>query len=58
MFHFAKNDDLSSKNDPGQSTVCFFSFEILYDDVTQKVVEIIDFCIKFLGGMVDAFCDM
>ena len=36
-------------------TVCFFSFVIFYDDVTLKVVEIIDFCKKFLKGMVDAF---
>ena len=40
------------------NTVCFFSFVKFYDDVTQKVVEIIDFCKKFLEGMVDAFYDM
>ena len=39
-------------------TVCFFSFVIFYDDVTKKVVEIIDFRKTFLGGMVDAFHDM
>ena len=40
------------------STVCFFSFVIFYDDVTLKVVEIIDFRKKFLNGMVDAFYDV
>ena len=38
--------------------VCFFLSVIFYDDVTQKVVEIIDFCKKFQGGMVDRFYDM
>ena len=40
------------------STVCFFSFVIFYDNVTLKVVEIIDFCKKNLKGKVDAFCDV
>ena len=35
-------------------TVCFFSFVKFYDDVTRKVVEIINFCKKFLDGIVDA----
>ena len=40
------------------ATVCFLSFVIFYDDVTLKVVEIIDFRKKFLKGMVDAFYDV
>ena len=39
-------------------TVCFFSFEIFYDDVNPKVFEIIDLRKKFLKGMVDAFYDV
>ena len=38
-------------------TVCFFSFVKFFDDVTRKVIEIINFCQKFLEGMVDAFSD-
>ena len=38
-------------------TVCFFSFVKFYNNVTRKVVEIINFCKKFLDGMVDAFAD-
>ena len=40
------------------TTVCFFSFVKFYDDVTQKVVEIIDFRKLSLEGIVDAFYDM
>ena len=36
-------------------TVFFFSFVIFYDDVTKKVIEIIDFRKKFLEGIVNAF---
>ena len=39
-------------------TVCFFSFVKFYDNVTQKVVEIIDFRKMSLEGIVDAFYDM
>jgi len=39
-------------------TVCFFSFVKFYDDVNQKVVEIIDFRKMSLEGIVDAFYDM
>ena len=39
-------------------TVCFFTFVIFYDDVTLKVVEIIDFCKKFLKGLLNAFYDV
>ena len=39
----------------GYYTVCFFSFVIFYDDITEKVIKIIDFRKKFLEGIVDAF---
>ena len=41
-----------------RTTVCFFSFVKFYDDVTQKVVEMIDFRKMSLEGIVDAFYDM
>ena len=40
------------------TTVCFFTFVKFYDDVTQKVVEIINFRKMSLEGVVDAFYDM
>ena len=39
-------------------TVCFFTFVKFYDDVIQKLVEIIDFRKKFLEDMRDAFYDV
>ena len=40
------------------ATVWFFTFGIFYDDITQKVIEIIEFWKKFLKDSVNAFCDM
>ena len=42
----------------GYSTVYFFSFEILYDGITQKVFEIIEFQKKFLKDIGRAFYNM
>ena len=39
-------------------TVCFFSFVIFYDDITQKVLEIIVFWKKFLKDIGNAFYDV
>ena len=39
-------------------TVWFFTFEIFYDDITQRVIEIIQFCKKFLKANDDAFYDL
>ena len=43
---------------PGINTVCFFSFGIFYDDITQKVLKIIEFGKKFLKDIGNAFCDV
>ena len=40
------------------STVWFFMFEIFYDDITQRVIEIIQFCKKFIKANDDAFYDV
>ena len=50
--------DLATWNWDVANTVCFFSFVKFYDDVNQKVVEIIDFRKMSLEGIVDAFYDM
>ena len=39
-------------------TVCFFSFGIFYDDVTPRVLEIIEFWKKFLEDIGNAFYDV
>ena len=39
-------------------TVCFISFGTFDEDVTQKVIEIIEFWKKFLKDSVNAFYDM
>ena len=36
----------------------FFSFGILYDDITPKVLKIFRFCKKFLKDMGNAFYDV
>ena len=41
-----------------ESTVCFFSFGIFYDGITQKVLEIIEFWKTFLEDMRNAFYDV
>ena len=39
-------------------TVCFFSFGIFYDGITQKVLKIIEFGKEFLKDIGNAFCDV
>ena len=40
------------------NTVCFFSFGIFYDGITQKVLKIIEFGKEFLKDIGNAFCDV